>query len=316
MPQNKVRQLTYGAMMAVLFTVLMLLSNVPLLTIITTWFIPLPIALYASKFDIKNSIVVSIVGSFLVFLVAGLLSGFMALFFAIIGMTMSANIKRQRSKMETFIAVSTASLIMIAGTVYAYILFTGVNIVTQSVDVLKKAIYENYEASKKLADSLGQKPIMTKEQADLMVKTITDVLPATAILSAFAIGLIIILVNFPIMKKLGVPVQKFNALKDLRLPRILLLGYLIIIGIQFIAHPESGTYLYAVYMNANLILTVLFFVQGLSFIHFMIARSKMPKAVAWIATILAFPLSSFVVLLGIVDLGFDLRTFLGDKTKK
>lgn len=316
MPQNNVRQLTYGAMMAVLFAILMLLSNVPLLTIITTWFIPLPIALYASKFDLKNSIIVAVVGSFLVFLVAGILSAFMAFFFAIIGMTMSTNIKRQRSKMETFIAVSTASLIMMAGTIYAYILFTGVNIVTEAITVLKKAIYDNYEASTKLAESLGQKPIMTKEQADLTVKTITEVLPSTAILAAFGIGLIIILVNFPIMKKLGVPVQKFNALKDLRLPRILLLGYLIIIVVQFIASPESGTYLYAVCVNANLILSVLFFVQGVSFIHFMIARAQMPKAVAWIATVLAFPLSSVVVLVGIVDLGFDLRMFLGDKTKK
>lgn len=316
MPENKARQFTYGAVTAVLFAILMLLSNVPVLLIITTWFVPLPIAVYASKFGVKNSILVSLVGTAVVFLTSGILSAFMAIFFAVIGMTLTVNIKNNRSKFETFLAVSTASLFMIAGTIYGYILFTGVNIVDKMYEMTKKAVYDNYELSKKMAESLDQKPVMTKEQADLMIKTTLDTLPSTIIMAAFMLGLIIILVNFPIMKKLGVPVQKFGALKDLRLPKILLLAYFIIIGIKLLAQPEDATYLYAIYINANLILSVLFFIQGVSFIHFMIARAKLPKPVAWIAAILALPLNSFVLLLGIVDIGVDLRVLLGDKTKK
>lgn len=316
MPENKVRQLTYGAVTAVLFTILMLLSNIPVLLIITIWFIPLPIAVYASKFGVKNSIIVAVISVAITGLILGILSAFMAVFFAVIGMTLTVNIKNNRSKIETFLAVSTASLFMIAATIYGYILFTGVNIVDKMLEMTEKTVYDNYKMSKKLAESLDQKPVITKEQADLMIKTTLDTLPSTVILMAFIIGLIIILVNFPLMKKLGVPVQKFGALKDLRLPKILLLVYFIIIGIKLIAQPEDSTYLYVIYVNANLILSVLFFIQGVSFIHFMIARSNLPKPIAWIATILALPLNSFVLLLGIVDIGVDLRLLLGDKTKK
>lgn len=316
MPENNVRQLTYGAMMASIFMVLILLSQVPLLTLVTTWFIPLPIALYASKFGVKKSIVVAIVGSLLVFLIIGIVSAFMAIFFAIIGMAMSANKDKPRSKVETLFAVATASILMMAGAVYAYIMFTGVNIVEKAMTFAKTTVYENYNATVKLAESLDQPSPMTKEQVDLTIKTITETLPSLVILSAFFIGFLVVLINFPIMKKLGVPVQSFNAIKDLRLPKLLLLAYLIIILVEFITKPEASTYLYGVLINANVILSVLFFIQGISLIHFLMNRSGLPKAVAWIATILAFPLSSFVVLMGIVDLGFDLRMLLGDKRKK
>lgn len=316
MQENKIRQLTYGAVTAVLFAVLMLLSNVPLLLIITTWFVPLPIAIYASKFDLKNSIIVSIVGVLLVLLTAGILSAFMAIFFAIIGMTLSVNVKKNRSKIETLLAVSTASILMIAATIYGYILFTGVNIVDYAIKFSKETINEQVEVSNKLAESLGQKPAMTQEQADLALKSITETLPASVILSAFGLGLLIIILNFPLMKRFGIPVQKFNALKDLRLPKILLFAYFIVIGLKLFIQPEDSTYMYSIIVNASLILSVLFFIQGVSFIHFMIARSNLPKPVAWIATILAFPLNSFVLLLGIIDLGIELRTLLGDKPKK
>lgn len=316
MQENKVRQLTFGAVTAVLFAVLMLLSNVPLLLIITTWFVPLPIAIYASKFDLKNSIIVSIVGVLLVLLTAGILSAFMAIFFAIIGMTLSVNVKKNRSKIETLLAVSTASILMIAATIYGYILFTGVNIVDYAIKFSKETINEQVEVSNKLAESLGQKPAMTQEQADLALKSITETLPASVILSAFGLGLLIIVLNFPLMKRFGIPVQKFNALKDLRLPKILLFAYFIVIGLKLFIQPEDSTYMYSIIVNASLILSVLFFIQGVSFIHFMVARSNLPKPVAWIATILAFPLNSFVLLLGIIDLGIELRTLLGDKPKK
>lgn len=316
MQENKVRQLTYGAVTAVLFAVLMLLSNVPLLLIVTTWFVPLPIAIYASKFGLKNSIIVSIVGVLLVLLTAGILSAFMAIFFAIIGMTLSVNVKKNRSKIETLLAVSTASILMIAATIYGYILFTGVNIVDYAIKFSKETINEQVEVSNKLAESLGQKPAMTQEQADLAIKSITETLPASVILSAFGLGLLIIVLNFPLMKRFGIPVQKFNALKDLRLPKILLFAYFIVIGLKLFIQPEDSTYMYSIIVNASLILSVLFFIQGVSFIHFMVARSNLPKPVAWIATILAFPLNSFVLLLGIIDLGIELRTLLGDKPKK
>lgn len=316
MPENNVRQLTYGAMMASIFMVLVLLSQVPLLTLVTTWFIPLPIALYASKFGVKKSIVVAIVGSLLVLLTIGIVSAFMAVFFAIIGMAMSTNKDKPRSKVETLFAVATASILMMAGAVYAYIMFTGVNIIEKAMTFAKTTVYENYDATVKLAESLDQPSPMTKEQVDLTIKTITETLPSMVILSAFFIGFLVVLINFPIMKKLGVPVQSFNAIKDLRLPKLLLLAYLIIIIVEFIVKPEASTYLYGVLINANVILSVLFFIQGISLIHFLINRSDLPKAVAWIATVLAFPLSSFVVLMGIVDLGFDLRMLLGDKRKK
>lgn len=316
MPENKVRQLTYGAISAALFVLLMVLANVPLVTIITTWFVPLPIAYYASKFDVKSSIIVAIVGSLLSFIILGVISGVMGIFFAIIGIAMSININNKRSKVETLFAVSMATLLMGAATVFAYIQFTGVNIIEKATTGFEKSMNQSYEISKKLAESTGQKPQMTQEQLDLAISQTMHLMPGIIIVAAFGWAIVILALNFPLLKKLGVPVQSFGKFKDMRLPKFLLIIYLVIILVRFIAAPEEGSYLYAIILNGDLILSCLFLIQGISFIHFLVHRSNMPKVVAWIATILALPLSSFVVLLGIVDLGFDIRKLLGDKTKK
>ena len=41
----------------------------------------------------------------------------------------------------------------------------------------------------------------------------------------------------------------------------------------------------------------------------------MPNGVKWVATLLAIPLSSFMILLGIVDLGFDVRSLVKGRLK-
>ena len=65
-----------------------------------------------------------------------------------------------------------------------------------------------------------------------------------------------------------------------------------------------------------MMLRALLTLQGISFIHFYIHEKGWPKWVAIVATFLAFPLQSLTVLLGVFDLGFNIRSFVKDKNKK
>lgn len=312
----KVRQLTTGAMMAAMFVLLTLLSSLPVISLIFTWFIPLPIILYVYRYSWKSGLLVIVAGTMVNFLIVGILAMLISALFAIIGLAIGYTLHNKRSKTEVFLATSLATLVAMAGIIVAYMQFTGINLITDTLKQLKPAVYKNVELSEQMAKLTNTKSTFTNEMAANIVKMFTDTMPAMLFLSTFILAWLLITINFPVIKKLRVPVPKFPPIKDLRLPRMLLLFYFAILLVQFIVKPEDGTYLYLVYVNAYLLLSMLFFLQGVSFIHFMVARSEMPKAVAWVATIFAIPLNSFITLLGIIDLGFGLRALLGDKKTK
>ena len=55
------------------------------------------------------------------------------------------------------------------------------------------------------------------------------------------------------------------------------------------------------------LLQMLLFLQGIAFYHFYIQQEGWPNWVKVIVTVFAFPLQAFTIIVGIVDLGFDIR---------
>ena len=80
--------------------------------------------------------------------------------------------------------------------------------------------------------------------------------------------------------------------------------------------PETGSTLYMIMLNVSLILWVLLTIQGLSLIYFIIDVNGLPRFIKVLSTLIAIPLYSFVILLGIIDLGFNVRDFIKEKIKK
>ena len=60
---------------------------------------------------------------------------------------------------------------------------------------------------------------------------------------------ILIVINLPILKRLGIEVPKFTALKDLTFPKAVLWYYLIVLTINLFVHPEIGSTLYMIMLN-------------------------------------------------------------------
>jgi uncharacterized protein YybS (DUF2232 family) len=80
--------------------------------------------------------------------------------------------------------------------------------------------------------------------------------------------------------------------------------------------PEEGTYWFWVIANLSFILQMLMVLQGLSFVFYITHVKGYPKAVPIVVIVLIFllPFILYIVrILGIIDLGFDLRKRLGEK---
>ncbi|MGE7691025.1 YybS family protein [Lysinibacillus sp. NPDC097214] len=313
MPNNQTKALVQGSMMVAIFTILMLISAyVPFIFIVGLLFAPLPIAWYSANYKRSSSILVVVVGCILTTLTSGITMLPFAFILALLGIVIGSAINQKKSKLYLFMSSGVSVLLSMAIAYVAYVQFAGINIINMSTDLLR----ENYEQSNELAKNVTGQVVFQQEQIEAMLKTIELTIPATVTIFAFMAAFIIITLNLPVLKRLGLDVPKFAPFQNMRLPRSILWYYMIVLCINLFMRPEFGSTLDIIVLNVSSILWMLLILQGISFIHYFISKKEMPNVVKWIATLLALPLSSIMILLGIVDLGFDLRSLVKGKTKE
>lgn len=313
MPNNQTKALVQGSMMVAIFTILMVISAyVPFIFMVALLFSPLPIAWYSANYKRSPSILVAVVGCLITILTSGIVMLPFAFIMALLGVVIGDAIRLKRSKLYLLMSSGISVLLSIALVYIAYVRVAGMNMIAMSLDIVR----ENYEQSNEFAKSVTGQVAMNPDQLEATIKTIELTMPATITISAFFAAFIIITLNLPILKRLGLDVPKFAPFQDMRLPRAVLWYYMIVLFINLFVRPESGSTLDVIVLNISYILWLLLILQGISLIHYFIATKGMPNAMKWVATILAIPLSSFIILLGIVDLGFDVRSLMKGKTRK
>ena len=313
MPNNQTKALVQGSMMVAIFTIILTMAAyVPLISIFALLFAPLPIAWYSANYKRKASILVAVVGALLTFFTSGIIMLPFALILGLLGLIIGEAIRMKKSKLYILISSGIAMLISFAIIHLCTMFLANINLVQTSLQFAR----ENYEQSLEMAKQFSGQMIITPEQLDMMFKTMELTVPAAITITAFLIAFVLITVNVPLLGRLGLEVPKFASFQEMRLPRAVLWYYMIVLAINLFLRPESGSMLDVIVLNFSYILWLLLILQGISLIHYFIASKGLPNAVKWIATILAIPLSSFIILLGIIDLGFDVRSLIAGKTKK
>ncbi|MDD1501319.1 YybS family protein [Lysinibacillus sp. CNPSo 3705] len=313
MPNNQTKALLHGSMMVAIFTLLMLISAyVPFIRIVSLIFAPLPIAWYSANYKRSSSVFVAVVGCILTTLTTGLIMLPFAFVLALLGVVIGNAINQKKSKLYLFMSSGVAVLLSMTIVYVAYVQFSGINMINISMELFR----ESYEQSNELTKTMTGQEAFQPELIEALLKTVELTIPAIVTLSAFMTAFIVMTFNLPVLKRLGLDVPKFPPFQHMRLPRSILWYYMIVLCINLFMRPEAGSTLDVIVLNVSYVLWMLLILQGISFIHYLISKKGMPNAVKWIATLLALPLSSFMILLGIVDLGFDVRSLVKGKTKE
>lgn len=315
MQNNQSRKLAHGAMMIALFTVLMaIVFYVPMANIVAALIAPLPIIWYSAHYDRKSSALVFVAAVVVTFFIGGLLILPASLIFAAAGMTIGDAIFNKKSKVFMFISTSVVLLITFAIQYVIAVRLFEVDFIRESLDLMKTSYMESIKLSEKITGQVTPKEVM--DNLTGMLNTLEMTIPATITLVMLLFALLFMSVNLPILKRLKVDVPKFAKFSELRLPRSVLWYYLIVLSINLFVRPEPGSALAVIMLNVSMILWVLLTVQGISFIHYMLDCYKQPKFLKVISTFVAIPFYSFVVLIGIIDLGFNARDYIQQKSQK
>lgn len=314
MPNNQTKRLAHGAMMIALFTILIAIAfYVPVVSLIASLFAPLPLAWYSAKYDRSSSVLVAVLGCIIPFFFGGLLALPFSFIFAAIGVVMGDALRLKRSKVFLLMSTGVTILITFAIEYLISLKLLETDFIKESMELMR----ESYSQAMTFSESItGQQSAMNAELMNVMFDTMETVIPASITMGVFLLAFIVITINLPLLKRFGVNVPKFSAFKNMRLPRAVLWYYLIVLTINLFLSPEPGTALFVICLNFSVVLWLLLTLQGISFVHFCLDAYGSPSFLKVLITIMAIPFYSFFVLIGIVDLGFDIRSFVKGKIQK
>lgn len=305
--QDNTRKLTYGAMMIAIFIILSAISiYVPLIGTVTMLFIPLPIILYRLRYDRAASIFVVITG-----IVLSLLGGILLLpvtfTFGLLGFVIGEAIETKKTKLYTFMAAGLTFLITTMILYVASIIMFGINMIEE----FSKMVTESQEQVLTYMNKVGEVPEEVVTQLNLSMDYTLKAIPSAFILASFGFAFIVLLINLPIVKRLGNEVPKFPSFRLMKLPVLTVWVYMLIILLPIFMTIQPGSTAELTYINGSFILRFLFLLQGISFIFHMMHSMKAHKALTIVLVIAAIFLSPFTVIIGILDTGVNLRAWVG-----
>jgi uncharacterized protein YybS (DUF2232 family) len=306
---KNVRKLTEGAILLAAFAVLLLLTiYVPFLGMIVNLFLAVPFMLFASKNDGK-SIVVFIVASLLLsFIVGTIMSLPLTLAYGTTGVVIGYLIQKQKNMGVLFITGSLVFLVNLIIIYVASIVLFKVDMITEMIEMMRESLNVSADLLKNFGNTQDSEKVL--EQFNNGLDLIKTLIPTLFVLSSFLIVFIMQLISFPIIKRFGVRVEKWKSFKEISLPKSILYYFLLTLLVNMLMNPEEGSFWYMAIINLTYILQFLMILQGYTFIFYYFDKKGFSKAISITIAIVSFliPIFLYIVgILGIIDLGFDLR---------
>lgn len=297
-PNGKVRD---GVILCVFFTVLIASLFTPF-SIVTIWFLPLPFFLYTAKHSWPSAVPPAAAIGVLSMILLHPLWIFGILFAAATGMVMGAFYRS---------SASTGTDVVLAGLVVgAAVLLAGLVVGQYGFEVLagfQRLWQEQWEqVAELIRSSVPDASVPPLPPLAAVLPLFLSVLTVpTVLLSAWA--------GRKLLTRFGFPEKRLLPFYRWRFPKSFLYCYLLTCIASFLIEVESPGYsfLAALFM----ILHVLFVVQGLAFLSFLLHRKGKSRGWLWLAVLALFlpPAAFLLLVLGILDVGTRWRERLEGK---
>lgn len=272
------------------------------------FFLPLPFIIFTVKFGFKNSAVFGVASLFISFIIGSLLAIPVTLLYGSLGMVVGYAIREKKGRFFLYISSTLTVSIGLLLQYIVSILFLDVNVIEETFEVSKQSFIRSME----ILQAFGQQ--VPAEFTEENIVTVFDMLktlfPSLLVVSSFIAVYLILLVCGTILKRFKMPLPERIPFREWKLPRSLIWYYVGVTLISFFVPFETGTFTNMAIVNLVFMLQVLFTIQGLSFVFFFAYNKRIAKAVPVIVAIFAMltPIGLLLIrLLGIIDIGFDLR---------
>ncbi|MFC0561272.1 YybS family protein [Halalkalibacter alkalisediminis] len=307
------RTLTEGALMAAVFAILLLITTyVPFIGIITVWALPVPFVLFTLRRGLKPGFMLWTVSLLLAFLIGGIATVPTAFIFGSAGLVIGELYRRSVSGFSVLIGAGLIYTLNMLLVFLVLVLIVGENPMQLAADLTK----EQLEFADSTLGSFGQ----GEEQVAAMIEMI-DNLVYLAPVMIVGVGIILAvmtkLISYLVVKRLGHDVPALPAIRNWQFPKAFLWYYLVILILAMVG-AEEGTTMFLIIWNLFPLLEIVIAVQGFAVIFYFFYVKKVAKVVPILIVAVAIlipPLLYVVRIIGIIDLGFDLRKRITSQKK-
>ncbi|GIN59569.1 membrane protein [Lederbergia ruris] len=308
------RVLTEGAMFLAIFSIMLGVAiYVPFTAIVLQFVFLLPFLLFAAKHPIKYSLLFFMLAFIISFFLGSVIGVTITLLYGVTGLIMGHGIQRNEAKGNIYVASSIGFLFSLLVLFVVAKLFFQFDVINEYQQMFKNTVNQYMDA----LTALGQTPSMElREQLLEMGNLIGSMAPTVLASGAFITVLILIAVNFPIAKWLKVEVPRFKPFRNVTFPKVIVWIYLVVLLCSMFITDDTSSFFQMVILNAVFLLQILLMIQGFSFIFYYAHFKKWVKIIPIMAVIFMILLPfllSIVRVLGIIDIGFNLRQRLNHK---
>ncbi|WP_310830846.1 DUF2232 domain-containing protein [Paenibacillus pedocola] len=287
---------------SIAYLLLLLSLSTPLL-IITTLFLTIPAVVLFTTLSTKQFIVHLLP----ILLIVGLITPvyvLLALYFLIPALVMGRWYKRRSSALSTIMAGTVTILgefllLLVIGTaLFNFDLSTYVNDMMQMV-------------MSPLSDLGTGNPMisefnLTSEDVNTISHMTIQVIPMTLILSSFMMAVITHSIVRPILNSMGYAVPKLKPAREWRLSRSFIWYYLLGVVISLFSGNSDSSFMLMISANLLPLLQIVFKIQTIGFVFFLVHERKWSKIVAILLSLLVVWLPGLWII-GIIDIAFPLR---------
>ncbi|MEH7462549.1 YybS family protein [Bacillus thuringiensis] len=303
------RLITEGAVLLALYAVLLLASlYMPVLGAIFIFALPLPFLIFSIRYQLSSACMLLGTAILVTLIVSSPLSIANTLMFGITGIILGHMYKKKKSVIEILLV---GTLVYLVSFVLLYIVsvqFFNIDIVKQMQDMFKQSMEQSEKFMKMAGASVNEGQLAELKKA---VNTIGMILPTVFAMASLFSSWITILIANRVLKRLKYTAVSWPKFRDIQIPKSVVWLYVVIILLASFAKIEAGSYVEMVFLNLSTIFAFLLLFQGFSFLAFFTNAKGYTKAVP----ILTFVVGLFVpvlfplmTILGIIDLGFSLRS--------
>ncbi|WP_188207431.1 YybS family protein [Alkalibacillus aidingensis] len=311
---NESKKLTEGAILSAIFIVLLIATfYIPFLSIISVFVLPVPFVIYTAKYGIKPALVMFAVAILLSMMLMTIFSLPIVLLVGLGGMAIGMAIDAKKEPYETW-AQGTVGFSLSLAIIYVVTQFIfELNWVDEFVLLMEDSLQTTVSMFDQFGAGISQEEV---EAIEAMMRELIYLIPTGIVLIGIILAFLSQWISYQVINRLEGTNYSFPAFRQFRLPSSVIWIFLLGIILTWIyTDPADTMYLAAV--NLYTLPGLLIVLQGLSFIFFFTYYKNWSKAIP-IITVIFFILFPFLLLyplriLGIIDLGFQLRDRLTDK---
>ncbi|WP_352418762.1 DUF2232 domain-containing protein [Proteiniborus sp.] len=305
---EKTTRITETAIITTFMTLLVIIgySTFPVIIL----FYPVPFVILGVKHKTKYNIYSIIASSVLIGILIDMFAGILIfLVFGLISITITYMINKKYKPQQILIGGTIVTIVTTLLTVVISGYITGVSFFTQINTFLTENMKLQLDILREMEFST-QQLYMIKDFLMATVEYIIIIIPTTLIISSVFIVYINYWMSTAILKRLGFKTVEVPRFMFFNLPSNIIMGSVVIIAAALVIRYMKLFYYETIFINTIIIISFVFFMQGLSVLVFLMNKRNIHKVTKFILIfiiIINVPLSLIITFIGLLDVILNFR---------